>query len=315
MPYTINIGELSHMFAVPSRVADKLIKLSGAIQLKVLLIALNSNPAKIEAKKIADKLGISDIDVTDALNYWVECGILTNAELPNTDVLITNTAEVKPKKAAKIEIVKPNREEVLKRGKESTEITFLLREAQLKFGRPLRQNESSTLLWLYDNEGFSVPIILQLISFSVNEGKANIGFIERTALGWIKDGVTTIEDAEKQIAMHQAKKSAWGKVCSAMGIDNRMPSSKEAELAFKWVEEYGYDNAMLRLAYESCVDSAAKFSMNYVSKIIDNWYKNDAKTPDDVANINERRKPSTTTKPKDSFNLDDYQKSLEELPE
>ena len=315
MPYSINIGELSNMFAVPSRVADKLIKLSGAIQLKVLLIALNGNPAKIEATAIAQKLGISDIDVTDALNYWVECGILANAEMPNTNAVEQKKADTAPKKITKVEIVKPSREEVLKRGNESTEISFMLREAQLKFGRPLRQNESSTLLWLYDNEGFSVPIILQLISFSVNEGKANIGFIERTALAWIKSGVTTIEDAEKQIAMHQAKKSAWGKVSKAMGIDSRMPSSKEAELAYKWVEEYGYDNAMLRLAYEACVDSSAKFSMNYVSKIIDNWYKNGAKTPDDVSALNEHRKATATPKAKDSFDLEGYQKSLEELPE
>ncbi len=315
MPYSINIGELSNMFAVPSRVADKLIKLSGAIQLKVLLIALNGNPAEIEAKAIAEKLGISDIDVTDALNYWVECGILANSDTLKTDTPEPKKAEPTPKKATKVEIVKPSREDVLKRGKESTEITFLLREAQLKFGRPLRQNESSTLLWLYDDEGFSVPMILQLISFCVNEGKANIGFIERTALAWIKNGVTTIEDAEKQISMHQAKKSAWSKVCSAMGIDSRMPSSKETELAYKWVEEYGYDNTMLRLAYETCVDSSAKFSMSYISKVIDNWHKNGAKTPEDVATLNDRRKPSATTKPKDSFNLDDYQKSLEELPE
>ena len=47
MPYCINIGELSNTFSVPSRVADKLIKLSGAVQLKVLLVALNGNPANI----------------------------------------------------------------------------------------------------------------------------------------------------------------------------------------------------------------------------------------------------------------------------
>ena len=87
MPYSINIDELSNMFAVPSRVADKLIKLSGAIQLKVLLIALNNNPAKISADVIDEKLGISQIDVTDALNYWVECGILTDAGKYESDTV------------------------------------------------------------------------------------------------------------------------------------------------------------------------------------------------------------------------------------
>ena len=75
MPYCINIGELSNTFSVTSRVADKLIKLSGAVQLKVLLVALNHNPANIIPEDIAEKLSISIPDVTDALNYWVDSGV------------------------------------------------------------------------------------------------------------------------------------------------------------------------------------------------------------------------------------------------
>ncbi len=312
MPYCINIGELSNTFTVPSRVADKLIKLSGAVQLKVLLVALNTNPANIVPENIAEKLSISVPDVTDALNYWVENGILTNGE--STQKIVEAKKATPKKVVAKAPADKPSREQVIKRGNEAPEIAFLLREAQLKLGRPLRPNESSTLLWLYDDEGFTVSIILLLISFAVNEGKPTIGFIERTALNWINKGIHTVDAAEKEITKHNAKKSAWNKITSAMGLDKRMPSTKEAELAYKWVEDYGYDTDMLRLAYEACVDSTNKFSMQYINKIIENWHKNGVKTAKDVEEINSSNKKADSNK-KDSFNLDSYQKMLETLPE
>lgn len=314
MPYCINIGELSNTFSVPSRVADKLIKLSGAVQLKVLLVALNQNPANIVPEDIAEKLSISIPDVTDALNYWTDSGILSN-----TDPAAVKNEELADKAEPKKIVVKPladkpSHDEVIKRGKESPEIAFLLREAQLKFGRFLRGNEQSTLLWLHDDEGFSVPLILILLSFAVNEGKATVGFIERTAVNWIKNGVDTVEAAEKAIAQHNAKKSAWNKVMASFGLEKRMPSTKEADYAYTWINEYGYDGNMLHLAYEACVDSASKFSMKYVNKILENWHKSGVKTPDDVKALNETNK-KTETKPKDSFDLDSYQKMLEKLPE
>ncbi len=314
MPYCINIGELSNTFSVPSRVADKLIKLSGAVQLKVLLVALNQNPANIVPEDIAEKLSISIPDVTDALNYWADCGILTNTDPSAVNTQTTSEKDEPKRIIANVGPDKPSREDIIKRGTESPEIAFLLREAQLKFGRTLRPNEQSTLLWLHDDEGFSVPLILILLSFAVNEGKATTGFIERTAVNWIKNGVDSVESAENAIAAHNAKKSAWNKVMTAFGIDKRMPSTKEADYAYKWINEYGFDNAILRLAYEACVDTLGKFTMQYVNKILENWHKNGVKTPDDVKALNENAKKSET-KTKDSFDLDRYQKMLEKLPE
>lgn len=313
MPYCINIGELSNTFSVPSSVADKHIKLSGAVQLKVLLVALKNNAADIIPEEVAEKLSISIPDVIDALNYWADCGILTNkdAKVVTTE---TSSKKTEPKVVTKPQIEKPDREEIIKRGVDSPEIAFLMREAQLKFGRFLRPTEASVLLWLHDDEGFSVPLILTLLSFAVNEGKATTGFIERTAVNWIKNGVDTVQEAEKAIAVHNAKKSAWNKVTAAMGIDKRMPSAKEADYVYKWVNEYELDNTMLHLAYETCVDSAGKFSMQYINKIIENWHKNGVETPDDVKALNEANKKPETKK-EDSFDLDSYQKMLEKLPE
>ncbi len=241
-------------------------------------MALRHNPLCIVPQELANSLSLTVDDVTDALNYWADCGVLINdgkaqdkekilTEEPAKENLPIKTEETKTRKIIRAEIVKPTREEVARRGAESAEITFMLREAQMKLGRPLKTSETATFVWLYDDEGLSVPIILQLITFAVAEGKPNIGFNERTAISWINDGVRTVSDAEQKIAMHHEKKSAWYAVERALGIEHRMPSAKETELAYTWMCKYKFDSAILRRAYDLCVDTTSKFSMPYISLI------------------------------------------------
>ena len=56
----------------------------------------------------------------------------------------------------------------------------------MKFGRGLKSNEQSTLVWIYDDLGLDVSVILMLIQFAVTEGRANISFIEKTAPSYWK---------------------------------------------------------------------------------------------------------------------------------
>ena len=229
MGYSINPIEYSSAFTIPSSIVEKHIKLSGATQLKVLLIALKNIASSIDVKSISNTLNISEPDVIDALNYWVDMGVLLNDTKP--DIPKQNT-KIEPKKAVRAQLIKPSREEVIRRGAEDERIAFLLREAQFKFARPLRANESSTLVWLHDDEGLDVSVILILIAFAVNEGKATIGFIEKTAVNWINNGVNNVEDAEKEINRYFENKNAWNSIRKITGIDKRKPTEKEEKLIF-----------------------------------------------------------------------------------
>ncbi|MBQ5810000.1 MAG: DnaD domain protein, partial [Clostridia bacterium] len=178
---------------------------------------------------------------------------------------------------------KPSREEVARRGLEDAQVSFLLKEAEIKFGRTLKANEASTLVWLHDDEGLSAPVIIMLLEFAAAEGACNVSFIERTALQWVQKGVSDISDAEQEIKQLQESRSAWRQVCRAMGIEKRLPSANELKLATTWVYDYGYGQDILHAAYEACVDSISKFDMKYVKGIIDNWHKNGVKTTADLS--------------------------------
>ena len=313
MGYKINPAEFASVFLVPSAIAEKYIKLAGATQLKILLLALKDCANGIDPEKISEKLSLSIPDVLDALNYWADLGIF----LKDDEALSFAKAEPEQKPHKKIirkEIVKPSRDEISRLGNQDKNIEFLLREAQMKLSRPLKQNEASTIVWLYDSEGLETSIILMLISFAVTENKATLGFIEKTAVSWLNDGVSTVQDAEAKINEYYEHKSAWSRVSKAFGIPFRMPSKKESTLSHQWIYEYGFDDSILTLAYDKCVDATSKLSMDYIKKILDSWHKAGVKTIEDIDAIDsERAKANEAKGGIEKYDLDAFNDSLQNI--
>ncbi len=289
MKYYINPSSLLGAFPVPTSVADKHIKMAGAVQLKVLLYIFRHAAEEISPEAIAKHLSLSVADVNDTLRFWADAGVLS---ADGTPVTAQPLPAEKPK-AVRAAAIKPTREEVAKRGNENPEIAFLLRETQQKLGRALRQSEASTLVWLHDDEGMSVSVLLMLIEFAISDGRPSIGYIERTALDWIDSGVEDIASAEHKINEIYNARSCWSIVQKAFGIDRKLPGKKEQELSVLWVKERGFSKEMLREAYERCVDSTGKLSFPYIAKILDKWYKNGIKTPADIKDdkAEEKRDP------------------------
>lgn len=276
MKFSVNPAAYSAVFTVPADVVDKHIRLAGAVQLKVLLVALKNAVGGIESEEISELLSIPLADVEDALRYWVSVGVLL---VPDTVI----APEPQKKEAVPRAVIKPSREEIARRGAENEELTFLLREAQTRFGRGLKTSEASSLLWLYDDVGMSAALIIMLLEYAASEGRCNVSFIEKTAADWNKNGVTDIADAELRIAEMAKRKSAWRVVQNAFGMEKRQPSEKELEAAYLWVTEWGYGADMLKMAYDRCVDSTSKFSFAYIKKILDKWHKAGYTSPDMIA--------------------------------
>lgn len=90
--YICGNGVWSSVFAVPSDVVDKYIKLAGAAQLKVLLWILRNNckREKITANDIAVALNMNPIDVKDCMEFWINVGLVTKST-DNANSAINNT--------------------------------------------------------------------------------------------------------------------------------------------------------------------------------------------------------------------------------
>ncbi len=304
MGYYLNPQELTAMFAVPASVADKHLRLASAEQLKVLLWCLKNADKQYDIAAACNGLKLDEYTVRDALDHWCERGVLCS-----TVEVQTSAEPEKKKKAVRSAAVKPSRDEVARRGLEDAEIAFILHETEQKLGHILSQSEASTLVWLHDDMGLSGSLILMIVGFAVTEGRPNIGFIERTAVEWANDGVSDIETAEQRLVEMRRKKSAWNLVENAFGIEHRMPTKAELEMADTWVNEWGYGHDIIREAYEVCINTTSKFSIPYIKKVISEWHKAGVKTVEDIAALNNKNKLSTNT----STNVDDYDAFINDI--
>ena len=274
MKYTINPEALFSTFPLPCAAVDKHIKLANELQLKVLLCAMRSLTEGIETEKIAALLSKPESDVDDALLFWQQ-----------SEILLNNTPQEKKAPTEKPIVKKnarPTREDVANRGLEDPKVRFLMQEAQLMLGHNLKSNEASVILWLYDDQGMDISVIMLLLQYAVNEKRSNISFIENTAVYWQKKGVETVSDAEAIIAETARMKTSWHIIEGIFGIERRNPSTKELELSDLWLNKRKHSRELLKFAYDTCIDSISKLSIPYIAKLLEKWHADGYKTPDDV---------------------------------
>lgn len=297
MNFYVNPSCLTSAFTLPTLITDSHLTLAKPEHLKVIIYIFRNFADGIDTEKIAQQLNINEFDVKEALLYWADAGILIQ-ENKSTNANITNKAVIKKEK--------PNRLDVAKRGATDLKIRYLLNETQMKLGRNLKTNETSTLVWLYEDEGLDVSIILLIVQYAVTHNKANIRFIEQTAVDWINKGIDSMTAAEEALQALAEQEQAWKTVSSVFGLERRKPSAKESELSRKWIFEWKISTELLNAAYDQCVNSKSKFLFSYVAKIIEKWHNEGITSPDELeAKGKEKRNEDFG-----SFDLDLYEKMI-----
>ncbi len=86
MSVTINLGAWRSVFAVPSKIVDEGLKFSDGVKLKVLLYVLRNADKELDNKDISACTGVNVTDIPEALDYWVNMGILQKSDQVYTPV-------------------------------------------------------------------------------------------------------------------------------------------------------------------------------------------------------------------------------------
>ena len=76
MSININLGAWSSVFAVPSKIVDEGLKFSDGVKLKVLLYVLRNAGKNLTDSDISAATGVNVTDIPEALDYWVNMGVL-----------------------------------------------------------------------------------------------------------------------------------------------------------------------------------------------------------------------------------------------
>lgn len=308
MKYHINWNGSDGVFAVPDLAADYL-KLASGKAVKVLLYILKNKITDIPLSEIGKAVGISEEDAEDAVSYWQQVGIIfTDGSAPAAPVK-TAAADKLPEplsasaareKASKM--ISPA--EISERAENSDEIKFLFASAENALGKVLTYTEQRTLIWLHDYYGIAPDMLLMIMEFAKSQNKASVGFIEKIASQWHNDGISTHEQAEREILRMQNYYSLAGQISARLEL-NRTLTPSERKYINDWSSK-SIDIDLIVYAYEKTVDSIGKVKFSYMNTILLDWYGKGYFTAADVKKSESRVSGTNSKAPdgdKHSYNL------------
>jgi len=302
--YSLNASLYSSVFVVPRVLVDKYIKLASFCAQKSLLWILNYQGGAFSVADIAKGIGSSEADVKEALDFWVNEGILVEdgkqpvaAEQTKSDSHLLKDKDDKKKEYVKKEIVikeeliQPTDKQVSLRINEDKRIKDLMLQAQSMLGRTFGYDTQAKFIQMIDGYGLPYEIILILIQYCIDIGKTSNAFMLSIAKSWYNKDIFTPEQAYEYINTHTKAQKIYYEFRLHTGLSAPLATPKQEEFFLKW-NSYNMSVEMMVNAYHITVEKKGTISFPYMDKIISSWHENGYKTPEDVEKAKQAKNKS-----------------------
>lgn len=235
----------------------------------LLLRHLNEPSGTLTISRIADILDDTEKDVIRALNYWKKQGLLSYE-----DSQPDSQTSVSPVLSAPSDV--PNIQQYKSR-KEFKELLFV---AEQYLGKTLSVTEIETITYFYETLHMSTDLIEYLIEYCVENGHKSMHYIQKVALSWHEQNISTVEDAKSSTILYN--KNCYS-ILNAYGIKGRAPASSEISYIKKWNEEYGFTLDIILEACNRTMNTIHQPSFEYTDSILKNWFVKNVRSLKDVA--------------------------------
>lgn len=295
--------------AVPTDLIDKYLKLAPSASFKVLLFILRNPNGALDAEQISLCTGLTENDVKDCIDYWMQYDVIFDDGEKNDEKAKEATGNVKQigqisfeeQKEEKTKIVvkslpvkKPTQREIAQRIAEDENITMLFREAQKIVGT-FGYDTQALLVMVYDYFGFSVDLIIMLLSYQKSEGNLSSLAIKKRAEEWAKNGIDTLEAAVAEISYLETIQKTYIEIKAFIEYDSDRPSPQIAKYLRAWAVNWGFSVEMILHALK---ESGRSFSE--ANKLLKKWY---ALNIHDVESATIKKKKTITSEVKKSYDV------------
>ena len=267
---------------IPGSALEKCLREANESQLKIYLYLLRNGKQNPTVSMIADYFNYSEQDVKRALRFW-------NCQKDSSkNQTGGNVVEFSGKPAYS--------KEKVARFMEQSDVGELMMVAEQYMGRPIKPDEISTVLYIYEELGFSADLVEYLLEYCISSNRKSFRSIESIADEWKEAGVETLEDAKK--LTRQIPKE-MKEVMAALGFPaDRQPIETEMAYVRRWTKSYGYGMDIIREACSRTVMSTGKPSMRYANSILKKWHDAGVKKPEDIIAVDEEFRTKKAAEPK-----------------
>ena len=245
------------------------------VMVYIYILMLASTGKNISTAEIAKKLGLIESDVVNAIKYWNNKGVMYGT---GDNIIIKKSVdeEISPETDKKsIEDIS----EIINGNKALSDLCTISQEI---LGKTLANSDIETLYWFYDELGFSPEVIAMLLEYCASMGKRNMKYIEKVALTWHENNITTMDDAQAYITNAASRSDYVSTLRRLFGITERNLSQTEKSYIESWRDELKMSSDMVGLAYDYCVLAVGKLSFPYINTILKRWAEQNIHTIPDA---------------------------------
>lgn len=254
----------------------------------LLLRHMNQSSGYLSVSELADLLECTEKDILRALRYWKSEGLL--------DYLDDTPDDPSPKSMSPSPAVSSGLHDVqsgymtssipadsvsdsaalasttniqqYRSRKERAEFKELLFVAEQYLGKTLSATDIDQITYFYDTLNMSAELIEYLIEYCVENGHKSMHYINKVALSWHEENITTVNLAKTSSFLYN--KNCYC-VLNAYGIKGRGPAASEIAYIRKWSEEYGFALEVILEACDRTMNSIHQPSFDYTDSILKRW--------------------------------------------
>lgn len=254
----------------------------------LLLRHMNQSSGYLSVSELADLLECTEKDILRALRYWKSEGLLDYLDDTPDDPSPKSTA---PSPAASsglhdvqsgymtssipadsvsdsAALASTTNIQQYRSRKERAEFKELLFVAEQYLGKTLSATDIDQITYFYDTLNMSAELIEYLIEYCVENGHKSMHYINKVALSWHEENITTVNLAKTSSFLYN--KNCYC-VLNAYGIKGRGPAASEIAYIRKWSEEYGFALEVILEACDRTMNSIHQPSFDYTDSILKHW--------------------------------------------
>lgn len=170
----------------------------------------------------------------------------------------------------------------------------LLFIAEQYIGRPLTPSEMKTILFFTDELHFSDDLIDYLLQYCVDRDKKDFKYIEKVAINWAQEGITTPKEAQRTSGKYDKNVYA---IMRELGKDGA-PTNTEMEFINRWIKEYDFSLDIILSACQRTVLSTDKNRFKYAEGILKSWRESNVHSASDIQKLDEQHQREPQQKKK-----------------
>ncbi len=305
--YKIKYGE--HTVSLPADIIRHLAE-ADADELKALILIAAAGDEKPDI----DAAGMTEKEFEAAASFLRGAGLISaggkSASVKKTAPDKDN--EQKPEKTEKRNVKVVRRDispeytasEISDMMRENRLLASLIDACQQTLGKVFNAAENNVIITLNSQLGLDGEYILLLLAYCAEKDKKNLTYIQRMAADLVEKGVLTPSQLEEELLRRDEAKSGEGALRRMFGMGARALTKKESEIFTLWICDRKHSLELIKEAYERTVAKAGKASVPYCNTILEDWFANGIKTPEEARAAAEGKK--TAAQVRGSFETDDF---------